>query len=435
MLLTSTSNPEARVSWREAVLSGLAPDGGLYVPLTLPRLDQAELARLRLLPFPLLCYGIARAFLGTEVDGEQLKQLCQDAFTFPVPSRPISATTSVLELFHGPTCAFKDFGARFMARLFKLFWGSDSRRLTVLVATSGDTGSAVANAFFDPDAFAPIRVCVLFPRGKVSLVQEKQMTTLGGNVSAYEVDGSFDDCQRLVKQALADRSLTGSTALTSANSINIARLLPQMFYYMHAALHFQGESRPIVSVPSGNLGNITGGLLAQMVGAPLGHFIAALNANSVFAHYLQSGAFCPQPSIETISNAMDVGNPSNFARISSLFGGSVESVRSDVSSFSVSEEDTLQSIRSTYEQSGYILDPHTAVGVHALERFRHASQSDAPGLVLGTAHPAKFAAVVRRAIGIDPELPAQLRAALEAPGRKEALANSYAELRGVLVAG
>lgn len=433
MLLTSTENPQLRVSWRDAVLSGLSSDGGLYIPVSLPHLGRQEMDRLAALPFHMLCAELASAFLADEVPQGELQALCQEAFCFDLPIMPLSANTSVLELFHGPTCAFKDFGARFMARLFRIFWGADSRRLTVLVATSGDTGSAVANAFFDPNPDASIQVHVLFPRGKVSLVQERQMTTLGGNVTAYEVDGSFDDCQRLVKQALADRSLLSGTALTSANSINIARLLPQMFYYVHAALRLQSTGAPIVSVPSGNLGNITGGLLARIIGAPLGHFVAALNANSVFSNYLQNGIFTPQPSLETLSNAMDVGNPSNFARISSLFGGSVERIRRDISACSVSEADTLATIRSTYEHSGYILDPHTAVGVCALERLRTIKLGSQPGLVLATAHPAKFADVVRRAIGIEPAIPAQLAAALGALGSKHVLKNSYSELRAALV--
>lgn len=435
MLLTSTQNPDLRASWRDAVLAGLAPEGGLYFPITLPSLSEHDVAALRELSFPDLCFELSKAFLGGEVEHTVLRSICDDAFSFPAPLHRLSSTLSVLELFHGPTCAFKDFGARFMSRLFRHFWEDETRPLTVLVATSGDTGSAVANAFFDPIPNSRIRVAVLFPKGKVSLVQEKQMTTLGGNVTAYEVDGTFDDCQRLVKQALADPEIRRRTALTSANSINIARLLPQMFYYVYASLRHGGSDLPLVSVPSGNLGNLTGGLMAKMIGAPLGQFIAALNDNKIFGDYLSTGRFSPQPSVETISNAMDVGNPSNFARISTLFSGSLATAQAHISAFSVSEEATLGAIRSTYEATGYVLDPHTAVGVAALERYRkqHPSTRSVPGIGLSTAHPAKFSAVVRRAIGIEPKLPPQLAEALEAQAVKVPLGNCASELRGALV--
>jgi len=358
MRLRSTTSSEQTASWREAVLSGLAPDGGLFVPTSLPHLTPEECVRLARLPFVELADHLAERFLSPEVPRDVLSSICREAFTFDVPLQPIREGVSVLELFHGPTCAFKDFGARFMSKLFRFFWGVQERPLTVLVATSGDTGSAVANAFFDPQPNAPIRVVVLFPRGKVSLVQEKQMTTLGGNVTALEVEGTFDDCQRLVKQALGDRSLSEHTALTSANSINIARLLPQMFYYVYGA--FLSSTPPIFCVPSGNLGNLTGGLLASLIGAPITHFVAATNSNSVFPEYLRTGSYTPHPSRETLSNAMDVGNPSNFVRIAALYDEKLESIRKAISGYSISESETIDTMRRVYSETGYILDPHTS---------------------------------------------------------------------------
>ena len=263
MELRTTNDASLRHSWSDAVLKGVAPDGGLYLPATLPRLSVDEVEALRDLPFPRLAHALAKLFLRSSVPDPVLKGICEEAFNFDLPLRQIDTTTHILELFHGPTCAFKDFGARFMARLFRHFLGESAKPLTVLVATSGDTGSAVANAFLDTAPHPRIKVTILFPKGKVSLVQEKQMTTLGHNITAYEVNGTFDDCQALVKRALADRALAESRPLTSANSINIARLLPQMFYYVHAALKLPRDAKPLFSVPSGNLGNLTGGLIGH----------------------------------------------------------------------------------------------------------------------------------------------------------------------------
>lgn len=434
MKLRSTSDETLRATWREAVLAGLAPDGGLYVPTALPQLTPGDLETALLLSFPELATKLATLFLEDEVPETTVAQLCRDAFSFEVPLRKIEGATYILELFHGPTCAFKDFGARFMARLFRHFLNSTGERLTVLVATSGDTGSAVANAFFDSSPDAPIKVVILFPRGKVSPVQERQMTTLGHNVTALELDGTFDDCQRLVKQALSDTSLLKHTRLTSANSINIARLLPQMFYYVYAALQISDPKAPVFSVPSGNLGNLTGGLMARLMGLPVTRFIAACNRNDVFPHYLTSATFSPRASIETLSNAMDVGNPSNFARIVPLYGASLESIRADIIGYTLSDEETLETIATWYERTGYILDPHTAVAVRALEKLRATRATHyAPGIVLATAHPAKFGDVVRRAISTEPTMPPQLEEALTKPDHKIPLSNSYEDLRSRLV--
>ena len=408
MELCSTNDSNVRVSWREAVLRGLALDGGLYIPTHLPHFSREETSLLRSCTLPRLAYAIAERFLESEIPSDRLRVMCEESFTFPAPLRRLDDRTSVLELFHGPTCAFKDFGARFMARLFRHFWGTQAKPLTVLVATSGDTGSAVANAFFDQTPNPPIRVAIVYPRGKVSTVQRKQMTTLGYNVTAFEVDGTFDDCQALVKQGLRDERLLAATALTSANSINIARLLPQMFYYAYAALQLCSEDPPIFSVPSGNLGNLTGGLLAHACGFSAHHFIAACNSNATFPEFIRTGSFTPTPSRETISNAMDVGNPSNFYRILAMRcpqGGVQDDL---ISSYSISDSETRSVMREYYEQFGYVLDPHTAVGACALKHYRSQHNTIAPAIVVSTAHPAKFSATVHEVLGVEPEIPTQL---------------------------
>ena len=414
------------------MLHGLAPDGGLYLPVKIPSLPGQSLRQLAELPFPSLAFELARLFLADEIPDAELRSLCSSAFTFDVPLKEISHKTYVLELFHGPTCAFKDFGARFMSRLFRYFLGATSQPLTVLVATSGDTGSAVANAFFDPSSNPSIRVAILFPKGKVSLVQEKQMTTLGHNITAFEVDGTFDDCQALVKQALADDELKEHHPLTSANSINIARLLPQMFYYVHAALKFPASTPPIFSVPSGNLGNLTGGIMGHMMGMSASHFIAACNTNAPFPEYLRTGTFTPHPSYETLSNAMDVGNPSNYARILSLYGSDIGHLRATIGGTQVSNEETLDTIAHIHKSTGYVLDPHTAVGALGLIRYRAQTSSSLPGIILATAHPAKFGATVAQAIGSEPEMPPQLAHVLQMNGHKVLLRNSYEDLRDLL---
>jgi threonine synthase len=430
MALYSTTSPNLHALWREAVLSGIAPDGGLFLPRTLRLLDPDSLPHLATLPFHELAYTLVSLFLKDEVPASTLRSMCEESFSFPITLVSLTPDTSILELFHGPTCAFKDFGARFMARLFRYFTMQTAHEpLTVLVATSGDTGSAVANAFFDPSPDAPIKVVILFPKGKVSLVQEKQMTTLGHNVRAFEVDGTFDDCQRLVKQALADSRLTARMRLTSANSINIARLLPQMFYYVWAALQATDRGAPFFVVPSGNLGNLTGGVLAARIGIQTAGFLAACNQNDIYPHFLSTGLFNPRPSSETLSNAMDVGNPSNFPRLQHLTQGT----NIEVYGAGVSDTETLTTIRSVFESTGYVLDPHTAVGVAALNSFRERSKKEYPrAVVLATAHPAKFAPTVKRAIGCEPELPPQLAEALNRSSHKVPLSVRYEELVGVL---
>lgn len=429
MDLFTTNDPSSRHSWRDAVLKGLAPDGGLYFPATLPRFSPEEIDSLRGLSFSELAWRLARHFLSPAVPAETLHEICHAAFSFPLPLHKLNHDTFILELFHGPTCAFKDFGARFMARLFRHFLGAASKPLTVVVATSGDTGSAVANAFLDTSPHPPIKVAILFPKGKVSLVQEKQMTTLGHNITAYEVDGSFDDCQAIAKRTLADADLATHQTFTSANSINIARLLPQMFYYVHAALALPPGTRPIFSVPSGNLGNLTGGLIGHAIGMPAQRFIAACNKNAPFPHYLLSGSYAPHPSYETLSNAMDVGNPSNYARVLALYHHDLTTIRATIEGDVVSDDETIKTIAETYRATRYVLDPHTAVGMKALENYRARTGDSSPAIVLATAHPAKFSATVERAIGVAPEIPPQLAEALEKRGAKISVENSYEDFR------
>jgi threonine synthase len=435
MELYSTRTKTIRATWRDAVLAGIAPDGGLYLPCIIPRLTTSELDALREGTFVELATRLAHTFIGSEVPRAMVEEICARAFNFPLTLRELDAETSVLELFHGPTCAFKDFGARFMAGLFRYFWGSQSKQLTVLVATSGDTGSAVANAFLDRDSNPPIRVAILYPKNKVSDIQRKQMTTLGHNVTAYEVDGTFDDCQALAKQALRDTELTRHLPLTSANSINIARLLPQMFYYAYAILRFAKESPPLFSVPSGNLGNLTGGLLAHAVGFRAAHYIAACNANKTFSDFLDTGAFLPKRSLETISNAMDVGNPSNFERITELFTTSpnIPSMRELLSGFSATDEQTRKALHSSHSRYRYVFDPHTAVAACSISNYltQHPNTT-AHRVIVATAHPAKFAHVVQETLGHPPDMPPVLSDLEALPEHCIPLANSYSDLRSAL---
>jgi threonine synthase len=435
MQLHSTRNKDHTSTWRDAVLTGLAPDGGLYVPSTLPIVSSSERTQLATKTFPQLAEYLAALFMQDEIGADTLHSLCAGTWDFPLPLTQLGDNTFVLELFHGPTCAFKDFGARFMARLFRHFWGDNHTALTVLVATSGDTGSAVANAFFDISPNPRIRVAILYPRDKVSEVQRRQMTTLGYNVTAYEVAGSFDDCQALVKRALQDKQLLATRSLTSANSINIARLLPQMFYYAFASLQFPAHTPPVFIVPSGNLGNLTGALMAHLCGFSATQLIAACNANSTFPDYLRTGTFSPLPSKETISNAMDVGAPSNFYRINALLGASDESqilspaslATRGITGYSISDEETRRAMRDYHRLYGYCLDPHTAVGAAALQHHSASNKVTAPRVLVATAHPAKFSATVEDTLGYRPTPPPQLATVLAKPEQITPLANNYAD--------
>ena len=359
-----------------------------------------------------------------DLESHERRALIEDALDFEIPLIELGNGTYVLELFHGPTLAFKDVGARFMARLMARSIRERPRAITVLVATSGDTGGAVAQAFFDLDG---IRVAILYPEGKVSRLQEKQFTTLGGNVRAFAVQGDFDDCQRLVKEALVAPELRAELGLTSANSINVARLLPQMVYYFYAVAQLPtGGPSPVFSTPSGNFGNLTAGLMARAMGLGCSGFVAATNANDSVPRYLESGRFEPRPARATISNAMDVGDPSNFQRVLHLFGGEAERLRAVVSASRHSDEETRGAIREVYKKHGYVLDPHTAVGYLGLRRWSQGRQGrrlleplgeEVPGVVLATAHPAKFREEIEATLGIVIEIPERLARCLELPGK------------------
>lgn len=392
MRLYSTKNKHKFLSLKEAVLKGLPEDKGLFMPEEIPQLPETFFQRLPEMSFPDLAFEVSKHLLQGAIEEDELKQIIQKAINFDAPIYSLAANKHVLELFHGPSLAFKDFGARFMAQLMSHFVKHEGKKLYILVATSGDTGGAVASGFYQTEG---IEVVILYPSGKVSLLQEKQLTTLGHNVRAIEVQGTFDDCQALVKEAFLDKELNDAMRLSSANSINIARLIPQSFYYFRAYQQLQDKSKEVVfSIPSGNFGNLTAGLLAKRMGLPIAHFIAATNVNDIVPHYLKSGKYEPRPSVATISNAMDVGNPSNFERMKDLYGGEVALMQKDITGYSYTDEETREAIKAVYDTyDSYIMDPHAAVAYLAMEAYlaKHPNQQ---GVILGTAHPAKFLDVI-----------------------------------------
>lgn len=413
----STNKKAKEVSLREAVVKGLASDKGLFMPSVIRQLPKAFFHNISEMSFQEISFIIAGAFFGEDVEADALKALVYDALNFDAPVVPVTDRIYSLELFHGPTAAFKDVGARFMARLLGYFIGKERReQVNVLVATSGDTGSAVANGFLGVQG---IHVYVLYPKGKVSTIQEKQFTTLGRNITALEINGTFDDCQALVKSAFMDADLNAAMNLTSANSINVARFLPQSFYYFYAYAQMlrQGKGDNLVfCVPSGNFGNLTAGLFAKRMGLPVKRFIAANNRNDVFLQYLQTGQYEPRPSVATIANAMDVGAPSNFARILDLYGDSHEAICAEISGASYSDQQIRQTISSVYQTSDYLLDPHGACGYQALE---DGLQADETGVFLETAHPAKFKDTVESVIGKKVVIPDTLKAFMN--GKKQSV--------------
>ena len=432
MRYRSTSRQAPLTSLRGAVLRGLAPDGGLYMPVEIARHSPEELEEFRRLPFTEVCFRVARPFATPDVPEEVLWQVVSEAINFPVNLVSLSPGLHILELFHGPTLAFKDFGARFMARLMGYFVRGETRPLTVLVATSGDTGSAVAHGFLRVPG---IRVVILYPSKRISEAQEKQFTTLGENITALEVAGTFDDCQRLVKQAFSDADLNKHAWLTSANSINIGRLLPQMFYHVAAYRQLPVASVPlIVSVPSGNFGNLTAGIFAKRIGLPVARYVASTNANDVVPEYLRSGEFHPRAAQATYSNAMDVGNPNNFPRLLDLCRNRREYVQKEIWGHGATDEETLAAMKMLHDRFGYIADPHTAVGVLGWEAYRREHAEPAQGLVLATAHPAKFADVVKKAIGTAPPLPDRLAAYLKRDKLSLPVSSSYDEFKQFILA-
>jgi threonine synthase len=425
MILCSTNDPRNRATFREAVDRGIAEDGGLYVPVSLMPFTPGELAAWKGMSLQETAFAVSRRFLGDEISPAPLRRIVEESMTFPIPLRRLDEDTSVLELFHGPTLAFKDVGARFMARTVAYFHRGDDREVDVLVATSGDTGSAVAQGFHGVKG---VRVVLLYPSGKVSKIQEQQMTTIGGNVTALEVQGTFDDCQRLVKQALTDGEVKKHRRLSSANSINIARLMPQMFYYFHAGL--QVGVSPVFSVPSGNLGNLTAGVLAHAMGLPVRKFIAACNVNDVLPEYLRHGSFRPRPSVQTIANAMDVGNPSNFARLMAIYGRSREKMAAEIGGFSCTDGQTRETIRAVYRKLGYVLDPHGAIAYRA---WKHEQGMRGQGIVIATAHPAKFAEVYDDGMAAGITIPPRLQACLGRQKQSVRISSQFDDFKSFLI--
>ena len=433
MKFYSTNNRTNQVSFRNAVIKGLADDGGLYMPEKIPVFDSTFLSELKKYSFAEIGFTIASKFIEEdEITSVDLKKIIYESINFPAPLVSLANSLSILELFHGPTLAFKDFGARFIAKVLSHFIKDSNQEMNILVATSGDTGSAVAHGFYGAEG---INVFLLYPKNKVSPLQEKQLTTLDKNITAFEIDGTFDDCQRIVKAAFVDDELKSKMNLSSANSISIARLLPQIFYYFEAYKQLPDSDKEVfISVPSGNLGNLTGGLIAKKMGLPISKFIAATNSNNVFTEYIKSGRFVPRSSVKTPSNAMDVGNPSNLARINDLFNNDVSLIREVIFSSSFSDEETINAIKEMKQKYNYIIDPHGAVGYLALKEFlKNSTQSSGYGIIVETAHPAKFKETVESATGTEIELPKILANCLNKEKRAVELSNEYSSFKEYLL--
>ena len=413
----STNKKVEGVSLEDAVVKGLAEDKGLFMPNSIKALPQTFFDTIETLSFQEIAYTVADAFFGEDVEAEALKKIVYETLNFDTPIVPVADNIYSLELYHGPTLAFKDVGGRFMSRLLGYFIQKQAKTIVnVLVATSGDTGSAVANGFLGVEG---IHVYVLYPKGLVSPIQECQFTTLGQNITALEVDGTFDDCQALVKSAFMDAELNAHMKLTSANSINVARFLPQSFYYFYAYAQLKKLNKNkevVMCVPSGNFGNITGGLFAKRMGLPIKRFIAANNRNDIFLQYLQTGQYSPRPSISTIANAMDVGDPSNFARVLDLYENSHEAIKAEISGVSYDDEQIAVALKTCFEETDYLLDPHGACGYQALKDGLRVNET---GVFLETAHPAKFLETVERIIGQKVDIPQKLQEFMK--GEKQSL--------------
>lgn len=427
----STNKTTPEVSLQEAVVKGLAPDKGLFMPGKIKVLPQSFYENIANLSFQEIAYTVADAFFGEDIEADTLKKIVYDTLNFETPLVHVNDNIYSLELYHGPTLAFKDVGGRFMARLLAYFIQKQGQKdVKVLVATSGDTGSAVANGFLGVDG---IHVYVLYPKGKVSAIQECQFTTLGQNITAIEVDGTFDDCQALVKTAFLDDELNKKLNLTSANSINVARFLPQAFYYFntYAQLAKIGKAKDVVfCVPSGNFGNITAGLIAKQMGLPVKRFIAANNKNDIFLQYLNTGVYTPRPSVQTIANAMDVGDPSNFARVLDLYNHSHKSITAEISGVSYSDEQIRRTVKETFEKTGYLLDPHGACGYQALKDDLKDGET---GVFLETAHPAKFLDTVEAIIGQSVTIPEKLQAFMKGEKKSIEMNKSFTDFKKLLL--
>lgn len=427
----STNRKAADATLEEAVVKGLASDRGLFMPREIKPLPQEFYEHIEELSFQEIAYRVADTFFGEDIPADTLKQIVYDTLSFDVPLVKVTDNIYSLELFHGPTLAFKDVGARFMARLLGYFIRKEGKKeVNVLVATSGDTGSAVANGFLGVEG---IHVYVLYPKGKVSEIQEKQFTTLGRNITALEVDGTFDDCQALVKAAFMDRELNEHLQLTSANSINVARFLPQAFYYFYAYAQLKKAGRganAVVCVPSGNFGNITAGLFGKRMGLPVSRFIAANNRNDIFYQYLQTGVYSPRPSIATIANAMDVGAPSNFARVLDLYQNSHQAICADISGATYTDEQIADTMRQVWQEHHYLLDPHGACGYRALAEGLQPGET---GVFLETAHPAKFKDTVEKIIGESISIPAKLQAFMSGEKQSQPMSREFADFKRYLL--
>lgn len=427
----STNNRSKYVSLHDAVVNGLAEDRGLYMPEKINRLPEEFFKNIDKMSFQEISFEVAKAFFSDDVDEKSLKDIVYDTLSFDCPVKKVCDDIWTLELFHGPTLAFKDVGARFMARLLEYFIRQEAHQtVNVLVATSGDTGSAVANGFLGVDG---IHVYVLYPKGKVSKIQECQFTTLGRNITAIEIDGVFDDCQSLVKSAFMDGDLNKHMKLTSANSINVARFLPQAFYYFNAYAKMKANGLAenlVMCVPSGNFGNITAGLFAREMGLPIRRFIAANNANNIFYNYLKTGVYEPKPSVQTIANAMDVGDPSNFARIYDLYNGSHDKISSIISGATYTDDEIKASVKQCFKDNGYILDPHGACGYQALKDNLKKGET---GVFCETAHPAKFKDTIENIIDTEIEIPQRLSDFMKGKKQTVELSNKFDDFKTFLL--
>ena len=445
MIYHSLKNPELKASFSTALLSSLAADGGLYMPESIPRFEMKDLTRLGAVSFADCASYLARFFVDDNFTDQAITDICQDAYDFPLPmttlaDQPLDTAMVepndefLLELFHGSTLAFKDFAARFMGRAASHLMSESGEKRTILVATSGDTGGAIGHAFLNQPG---VKVFILFPNGGVSSVQEHQLTSMGrnSNIKAIGVDGSFDDCQALVKQAFADEELSEQHSLMSANSINVGRVIPQSFYYFWTSLQAKAAypDRPIVySIPSGNLGNLTGGLIARKMGAPIDQFVVGNNINHPFIDYLSTGEYIPRNSVPTLSNAMDIGRPNNFPRILELFGGDHAEVSKVCKGWYFGDDQTERHMRRVYNNTGYIMCPHTAVGHLAMEKFSESTDRDYTKITVSTAHPAKFLDDVERILREDLDLPPSLQASVDAQSHKHIMAPNIEALRTYL---
>ena len=404
MKLYSTKNTNAFVDLQEAVFKGLPDDNGLFMPENIAKLPASFFENIKDYSFQDIAFEVCKNLFQGYVPENDLREIIEKSIDFPAPVVKLDENTYVLELFHGPSLAFKDFGARFMAQLMSYFNRGNDEELVILVATSGDTGGAVAFGFHNTPG---IKVVILYPSGKVSMLQEKQLTTLGGNISALEIDGTFDDCQALVKQAFLDKELTSKIRLSSANSINIARLIPQSFYYMEAYKQIKNPDKVVFCIPSGNFGNLTAGLFAKQMGLPVHHFIAATNANDIVPKYLNTGNYDPKPSVRTLSNAMDVGNPSNFARMLDIYCSTWNNIKEDISGYGFDDTTTKEAMKEVDTKYNYVIEPHGAVGYLALKEWQK-DNPDTQGIILETAHASKFIDDVEEILGKEIAIPERL---------------------------